>query len=168
MSDINKEMLAEISKKHTETLALIHEARKATEIAVKSALYCGQLVSKTQRHKKSSTHSWLTENIGNLNGVQSRGYLSCHAVSQKREVIQDKRCLQLLAILPKQPARPVTKSTKAPASLSSTVKAFVKKMESKLDTRPLNELSSIEKELLAKDLQPIAETYVRLVKDAVS
>ena len=160
--DIETEMLAEISKNHTETLALIHEARAATEKAVRAALYVGQLISKTKHHKRSKAARWLSENIDSLTVDQCRNYVSCHSTEKKRPVTHDKRCLQLLGILPKQSAPPRVTTTKAPQSLSSKMKGFATTTSAMLDKRPVEQFSQIERELLRKDMETLAKLYVEL------
>ena len=162
MSNIEQEMAGHMDKCHKQARDKVSKARKAIADAVDASIEVGELVDKVRSHYKSGANQWLADNTS-ISADEARAYTSTRYTSTKRNAREDKRCLQLLGILNKQPARTTTRRvTKAsPATIASKASASVMRA---IKARPVASMSKSERDVLKMNLRDIASLYVEACK----
>ena len=161
-SNIEQEMTRHMDKRHKQAQAKIAKARQAIADAVEASIEVAHLLDKVRSHYRSGANEWLAMNTS-IGADDARAYTATHYTSTKRNAHEDKRCLQLLGVLMKQPARTSTrKASKAsPATVASKASASVMKA---MKDRPVASMSKSEREVLKMNLRDIASLYVEASK----
>ena len=160
--NIEQEMARHLDKCHKQARDKVIKARQAIADAVDASIEVGELLNKVHSHYKSATNKWLEDNT-NIPANEARACTSTRYTATKRNAREDKRCLQLLGILNKQPARKsVRRVCKAsPATVASNASASIMKA---IKSRPVASMSKNERDVLKMNLRDIASLYVEACK----
>ena len=152
-------MLAEIEKQHALAQQAIKASRDAMHNAIDLSLVVATLCAKAQRHHRSNIYKYLSPV---MDGVEGRAYMATFTASKNRCIKSDKRVLQLLKILTPAPKINATVKTKAKPSLSSLITKATATINKSLETRPVKDMTSRDREQLKAIMRPLAVLYVEL------
>ena len=158
-NDMNKVMLNELSILHGQFIELRERHNTTLKEALQKALLIGALIGKTKDHHKSNTTPFLRDTIPD---DDQRAYIAAAYAASKRPLSSDKRCLQALGLMAKQPPRPMARKTRSKPTLTSNLNKASVAISSSLEGRPVDSMSAMERQQLREQIKHIAELFVKL------
>ena len=162
-NDMNQIMLNELSILHGQFIELRSQHNEILKEALQKVLLIGELINKTKDHHRSHTTQFLRDTISD---DDQRAYIAAAYAASKRPLSSDKRCLQGLGLMAKQPPRPMARKTRTAPTLTSNLNKASVAISTSLDSRPVESMSAMERKQLKAQIQHIAELFVRLSQNA--
>ena len=158
-SDMNQIMLDELSILHGQFIEIRERHNTILNEALQKVLLIGELINKTKDHHRSNTTQFLRDTIPD---DDQRAYIAAAYAASKRPLSSDKRCLQALGLMAKQPPRPMARKTRSAPTLTSNLNKASVAISSSLEGRPVESMSAMERQQLKAQIRHIAELFVKL------